>query len=176
MTIAPPAPTQDEAVALAAFEAIMRAMAEPGRSFELPEPGPACIARALIDREVRAHAADSSFVKVLAALDARLAPIETADYVFAPATPDLPARLHGGTLTYPEAGATLITPIRLGTGPAVRLTGPGIETAREVRVGLEPAFWAARKAALRYPLGFDLILHDGAAVLAVPRSTLVEAC
>lgn len=174
MTLAPLAPTEDESAAIDTFEAVMRAMAEPGRLFDLPEPGPACIARALIDREVRAHAADSAMADMLATLDAHLAPLEAAEYVFAAATPDLPARLHPGTLTYPEAGATLIAPARRDTGPAVRLTGPGIETHREVLVGLDAAFWTARAAALRYPLGFDLILHDGAAVLAVPRSTLAE--
>ncbi|MGC9418874.1 MAG: phosphonate C-P lyase system protein PhnH [Rhodovulum sp.] len=174
MTLAPLAPSAEEAAALDTFEAIMRAMAEPGLLFDLPEPGPACIGRALIDREVGAYAADSAMADTLAALEARPATLGTADYVFVDATADMPARLHPGTLAYPEAGATLIAPVRLGTGPAVRLTGPGIETAREIRVGLDDAFWAARAAALHYPLGFDLILHDGAAVLAMPRSTQAE--
>jgi alpha-D-ribose 1-methylphosphonate 5-triphosphate synthase subunit PhnH len=63
----------------------------------------------------------------------------------------------------------------LGSGIQLRLTGPGIETQRIVHVGgIDPAFWDARHAAIRYPLGFDLILIDRATIIALPRSTTIE--
>ena len=40
--------------------------------------------------------------------------------------------------------------------------------------GIDPAFWDARRAAISSPLGFDLILLDGARAIALPRSTEVE--
>lgn len=165
-------PNPAERAAFACFDALMRAVAEPGLTRQLPDAGPAVIAQTLLDRETTAHADDPA---VLAGTGTRLAPMERADYVFAPATAEVAGRLYTGDLLYPDAGATLIAPATLGSGIRLRLTGPGIETQRIVQVGgIDPAFWGARRAVLRYPLGFDLILIDGATIIALPRSTTIE--
>jgi alpha-D-ribose 1-methylphosphonate 5-triphosphate synthase subunit PhnH len=135
----------------------MRAMAEPGLPRHLPQAGAAVVAQTLLDRETSAHADDPA---VLTGTGARAAPITQAEYVFAPATADVARALFTGDLLYPDAGATLIAPATLGAGTELRLTGPGIETQRIVQLGgIDPAFWDARRAAIRYPL---------------PRSTTIE--
>ena len=174
MNIAPRMTAEDARTA-ATFDALMRAAAEPGRIWPLPGGDPALIAEALLDREVSVHAADPELAMRIAPLGALAADKEAADYVFAPARADLPSQLRAGTLADPDLGAALIAPAVFGRGTALRLTGPGIALARDVAVdGIPAAFWAARAAALRYPRGFDIFLHDGASVIGLPRSTRIE--
>ena len=59
-------------------------------------------------------------------------------------------------------------------GQRLRLSGPGIEGTREVTLDLAPQFWAERERLCAYPAGFDLVLVDDRAVIAIPRSTKVE--
>lgn len=174
MDIAPQM-TADDACAAATFDALMRAAAEPGRIWPLPGSDPALMAEALLDREVSVHATDPVLAVRIAALGALAADQEAADYVFAPARADLPSRMKTGTLADPDLGATLIAPAVFGRGTSLRLTGPGIAIARDIAVeGIPAAFWTARAAALRYPRGFDIFLHDGASVIGLPRSTQIE--
>jgi alpha-D-ribose 1-methylphosphonate 5-triphosphate synthase subunit PhnH len=91
---------------------------------------------------------------------------------------DLPplAAFSIGEERFPDRSTTVLVPCgaRAG-GAAVRLSGPGIETARDVApAGLRPGFWAeAAENARRYPLGVDLILADASALLGLPRSTRI---
>lgn len=57
-----------------------------------------------------------------------------------------------------------------------RLSGPGIETVREVTIAGAPADLAARGAANRalFPRGIDLVLAGPSAVMALPRTTRIE--
>lgn len=82
-----------------------------------------------------------------------------------------------GTPEYPDRSATLIVEVDgLAEGAGARLTGPGIETARLLRVeGASAGFWpfvVANRAL--FPLGVDLILTCGAQVAALPRSVRAD--
>ena len=174
-------PTDGDLRAGAAYEALMWAMAEPGSTRTLPDAGPRVIAEALIDRECTAYAADPEMVAWLGHLGARPAPLAEADYVFAPlggpAAAQTIAQLATGTFDYPEGGAMLIVPARLDRSGAVPigLTGPGIDVERRVAIAdVATCVWSARARAIRYPLGFDMILVDEDRIVALPRSTRVE--
>ena len=172
-----PVPSAFEARCNATFEAVMWALSRPGLSREMPGPGMAQIAEALIDRECAVHCADPALAERLAQLGARLVGLAEADHVFVESvTPELPMLLRQGSDLHPEDGVTLIAPAVLGEGPEIQLTGPGVDGAVRLPVGGLPAgFWQARKRAMRYPMGFELLLVDGARMLGVPRSTTVEA-
>lgn len=87
------------------------------------------------------------------------------------------ARFPRGTPDYPDRSATLILPVRdLDGGPALALTGPGIEAERRIApLGLPDGFVAAMAANRDlFPLGFDLVLVSGSRLLALPRSTRIR--
>lgn len=88
-----------------------------------------------------------------------------------------PEGLRLGTDDVPEDGATLILQLpALGTGPAYRLSGPGLREPATLGIeGLPPGFapdWAANTA--RFPRGIDLVLCSGDRLAALPRTTRVE--
>jgi alpha-D-ribose 1-methylphosphonate 5-triphosphate synthase subunit PhnH len=84
-----------------------------------------------------------------------------------------PAR---GTLLAPEQGATVVLDCQaVGEGPALRLSGPGVDGVGELRLlGLDPLWWTARAAWCAFPLGVDLILCDARRIACLPRTTVVE--
>ena len=84
-----------------------------------------------------------------------------------------PAR---GSLLAPELGATLVLECQaVGEGPALRLTGPGIERCCELRgLGIDPHWWPARAGWCAPPQGVDLILCDARRIACIPRSIAVE--
>ena len=128
-----PRPDPDEIRDNATFAALMWALARPGRLQTLPQPGMEVIALALCDRENRVHADDPALAAVLQGAGAALVPPELADHVFAAVAPRL-AVLRAGSALYPDEGATLVLPARLDEGPALRLTGPGVDGAQVVQV------------------------------------------
>lgn len=87
------------------------------------------------------------------------------------------AAFHPGSDQFPDRSTTVIVQCAgLDGGAAVALAGPGIAGHREIAPrGLRPGFWAevAANAAL-YPLGIDLILSHGEAVIGLPRSTQIR--
>ncbi len=111
-------------------------------------------------------------------LGARAAGAGSAAFVVADGTrpPDglVPAC---GSLLAPEQGATLVLDCQaVGEGPALRLSGPGIDGSAELRVlGLDPGWWTARAAWCAFPLGVDLILCDARRIACIPRTVAVEA-
>jgi alpha-D-ribose 1-methylphosphonate 5-triphosphate synthase subunit PhnH len=83
--------------------------------------------------------------------------------------------LRQGSDLHPEEGATLVLAATLGEGQALRLTGPGVDGLVDVKIGgLPDGFWDMRRDVMRYPMGFEIFLIDGARVLGLPRSTAVE--
>lgn len=170
-------PDLAEARSNATFEALMWSMARPGEVRQLPEAGLAPIVEALIDLECTVFADSPELGARIVATGAELTQQpEAADHVFLDrldaADPRLLA-LNCGSALYPDDGATLAAPTA-HRGQRVRLTGPGIEDAREVALDVSPAFWALRAQLCPYPEGFDLLLVDGQAVISIPRSTKVE--
>ena len=79
-----------------------------------------------------------------------------------------------GLAAYPDRSATLVLQIpSLVGGQPVSLSGPGIEHSIAVAAaGLPDWFWPAwNENAERYPLGIDVFLADGEAVVGLPRTT-----
>ncbi|NRB03206.1 MAG: phosphonate C-P lyase system protein PhnH [Rhodobacteraceae bacterium] len=175
--LATPTPSLAETRDNAAFDALLWALSRPGLPRDLPEPGEQSIVTALLDRECLVYAADPLLMPEIMRTGAELADINKADHVFLGAmdTSDPLADIIIGSDYYPDVGATVIVRASIGSGPALRLTGPGIDGAVKVQLGgLPDGFWKVRAARLRYPMGFDLFFVDGARVVAVPRSTTVE--
>lgn len=172
-----PIPSEFEARTNATFDALMWALSRPGLIRALPGAGQAQIVEALIDRECGVHCTDPDLAAVASRAGAEIVALAAADHVFAALQPDLALlqNLRCGSDLYPEDGATLVLPADLDQGAALRLTGPGIDGSVTVSVGgLPDGFWQMRARVMRYPMGFELFLIDGARVMGVPRSTHVE--
>lgn len=91
-------------------------------------------------------------------------------------TAPLLADFDPGNDQFPDRSTTVIVQCRtLDGGEAVMLAGPGILGSRSIApTGLRPGFWAevaANNAA--YPLGVDILLTHGNAVIGLPRSTQI---
>ena len=176
LTVAPP--DAIELRANATFEALMWALSRPGDSRDMPEAGLASIAETLVDLECTVFADDPSLRARIATTGALAAEdIAEADHVFLSSLEGAEARLAAlrcGSALYPDDGATLVANVRHGVGQRVRLSGPGIDGALEITLGMAPGFWAMRAMLCAYPEGFDMLLVDGLSVIGIPRSTQVE--
>ncbi len=176
LTVAPP--DAAETRCNATFEALLWAMSRPGDIRTLPEPGMDGVIETLIDLECSAYAESEALRARLAASGALLTDtLADATYVFVDSLDSFETRLGGlncGSAFYPDDGATLVASVAHGRGPRLRLSGPGIETATEIALDIPAGFWAWRAQLSAYPEGFDLVLVDGASVIAIPRSTQVE--
>lgn len=172
-----PVPSVEETRANSAFEALIWALSRPGRPRDLPGAGEAVIIDALLDRECRVFCADPRLVPKVLESGAVIVEQDKADHVFLGAilTLDGLKSLSVGTDLYPDDGATVVIRARIGAGDLLRLTGPGVDGEETISVGgLPHGFWAFRRDLIRYPMGFDLFLVDGAQVLGLPRSTNIE--
>lgn len=160
-----------------AFEALLWAMARPGTVQTLPE-GMADLALALVDRETRVHAEAPDLARRIAATGADLVTPEKADHAFCATAEGALAALAVlpvGSPLYPDQGATLVLSASIGSGPVLRLTGPGVDGRAEVRLGgLHAGFLDLRSARCRYPEGIDLVFVDGRRIVGLPRSIAVE--
>lgn len=162
----------------AAFDALLWSLSRPGLPRELPEPGEGPVIEALLDRECRAYSADPRLLPQIMRSGAEVADLGVADHVFfgqmdglAPLD-DVPM----GSDLYPDGGATVVLRGRIGRdGDVLRLSGPGVDGHLDLSVGGFPdGFWQRRTELIRYPMGFDLFVIDGATVIGLPRSTIVE--
>jgi len=171
-----------EARAQVTFRAMAAALSYPGRRQTLPVSGFEAflaIAESLVDLE-------STYTTNSRDLDAQVGPlggrrlaIAEAHYQFYPtlAAHDLIELREApvGTYLYPDRSATLIIGCRFELGLLLRLSGPGIQSATEIDVaGLPEDFWMLRASACAYPLGWDVFLVSGNALIGLPRTTRVE--
>lgn len=170
-----------EAASNDTFQALMWALSYPGRYQTLPASAPAfdLIAETLLDLETTYFTPDVALAAQLARSGARPKAVSEAAYHFYPQADDAMLDLirvaSVGTLPYPDSAATLIIGCALNSGQSLRLTGPGVKTTITAHVGgLPDGFWALRRDASRYPLGWDIFLVDGQHVMGVPRSTVVD--
>ncbi|MCZ8335459.1 MAG: phosphonate C-P lyase system protein PhnH [Rhodobacteraceae bacterium] len=172
-----PQPTPDDLRDTATFEALMWAMARPGTIQNLPE-GISDLALALLDRETRVHVEDPALARCVAATGASMVEPSRADHAFCATAEGAMAALAVlpvGSALYPDEGATLVMPAIIGTGPLLRLTGPGIDGHSTLRLGgLPEGLLDLRSARCRYPEGIDLVFVDGRRLVGLPRSTAVE--
>jgi alpha-D-ribose 1-methylphosphonate 5-triphosphate synthase subunit PhnH len=174
--------TEAEARNHATFTALMWALSYPGRPQSLPARGMgalAAIGAALLDLETNYYTPDAELDALLARTGARRAPASEARYQLfpslGPAELDALAAAPVGSYAYPDESATLVLGCSLGQGERLRLSGPGIQASAALRVaGLPPELWRLRAEAVRYPLGWDLLLVSGDQVVGLPRTTVVE--
>jgi alpha-D-ribose 1-methylphosphonate 5-triphosphate synthase subunit PhnH len=171
------------------FRAVLNAMSRPGRIVELgvPATAPAGLSRAAAS--VAATLADLDTPMWLGAgLDGRGiaafvtsqcdAPLASqpggAAFALVQVADLLPLDRFGlGDEAYPDRSTTVIVEVAaLGEGPALTLTGPGIQGSHSLAVGGLPggfvAAWRSQRAA--FPLGVDLVLCAGDRIAALPRS------
>jgi alpha-D-ribose 1-methylphosphonate 5-triphosphate synthase subunit PhnH len=160
-----------------AFDALLWALSRPGQVRTLPAAGEAALITALLDRECAASCDDPLLISAIMQTGAAVADITVADHVFL-GKPSNAARLREvrlGSDLYPDDGATVVVRAGIGNGQGLRLTGPGVDGALEVRLdGISAEFWQTRKSLIRYPMGFDLFVLDGSRVMGLPRSTNIE--
>jgi len=188
----PPQSTASETVARETFQALLSALSNPGHIFTLPGVARATrqscyqIGIALLDLETSFFTPDLSLAEALQRSGASALAASSAAYLF---FPDEAAFIGSaaeetflsieqasvGTIVDPDEGATVIVGCGLGLGQTLRLYGPGIQQAIEVRIDRLPVeFWQLRTAKINYPLGIDLFLVDGGQVVGLPRTTMIE--
>lgn len=175
--VAQPVHSDFEARTNATYEALMWALSRPGLVRRMPAVGLAGIVETLIDRECAVFTDDPALSAVVARTGAEVVAMEAADHVFltaAPAPGDL-ARLRCGSDLYPDDGATVVCPVRIGEGQRLSLTGPGVNGRVEIALtDVEPGLWQRRAQVMRYPMGFEMFLVDDVQVIGLPRTTVVE--
>jgi alpha-D-ribose 1-methylphosphonate 5-triphosphate synthase subunit PhnH len=89
--------------------------------------------------------------------------------------PDL-SMFNWGTDEYPEQSTTLLVQVNdLEQGCPVRLRGAGILEQRAIAPQLSSQFWLQRQQMTsQYPLGVDVFLVAEAAVMGLPRTSVIE--
>jgi alpha-D-ribose 1-methylphosphonate 5-triphosphate synthase subunit PhnH len=161
------------------FRTLLKAFSYPGEPARLADAdGAVAILATLVDAETTIsdpHQLLSDLTRTR--LNAPLTDPGRAGYVIARGDlePDFSPKL--GRLESPESGATLVIVVDpLSGGHCWRLSGPGVEKFRHIRVrGLDASWLCARNNwCSGFPLGVDLILTDQQHCLALPRTTLIE--
>jgi len=172
-----PTPSLAETRANQTFDALLWALSRPGHIRTLPEAGDGAIVEALMDRECTGNAIDPRLIPTILRTGAEIQTLEHAEYVFMGACTDanLVTAVKRGSDLYPDDAATVVVHAQFDQGQPLRLTGPGVDKEITLRIGgLPDGFWQARAASIRYPMGPDLFVLDGARVMGVPRTTDVE--
>lgn len=172
-----PTPSDFDTQTNATYDALMWALSRPGLFRSLPGSGLAQIIDALIDRECAVFCDTPDLTAHAVRAGADPVGVGAADHVFLtqPLAFNLLHDLRLGSDLHPEDGATLVAFAKFGEGHALRLTGPGVEGHVDVKIGGLPAeVWQLRAQIMRYPMGFEMFLIDGARVLGLPRSTRIE--
>jgi alpha-D-ribose 1-methylphosphonate 5-triphosphate synthase subunit PhnH len=174
----------------ALFRAIMQAIARPGTLADLsaaPTPpadldhAAGAVALTLVDGDAPVWLAPrlreglvSAWISFHCGAPVIEAPAHAA-FAFADASSAPPlAAFAQGEARYPDRSTTLVLSVdALGGGPAIELSGPGIETVRPIAPsGLPDDFWSQWAAnGAHFPLGVDLMLVAGAHLIGLPRTT-----
>ena len=178
-----------------AFRGVLDAMAHPGRIVTLPPlpeppapllPATAAIALTLLDYETplwldapaRSEGA-LEYLRFHCGVPVVELPRAAAFAVVADGT-DLPALddFDLGTDEFPDRSTTVIVQVgSLRAGRGRRLTGPGIDGESRIEVqGVSEWLWSMlQENHALFPRGVDVLLTAGSRVVALPRSTQVEA-
>jgi alpha-D-ribose 1-methylphosphonate 5-triphosphate synthase subunit PhnH len=177
------------------FRSVMDAMARPGSVQRIVAPsgvpapmmaGTAAIALTLFDQDtpvwLDAPMATSDVAKWIRFHCS--APVVTDSAVAHFAVVGAPDKLQGferfalGSGEYPDRSTTLMIQVEsLTEGPAIELSGPGIDGATMLRATHGVPDLLDRLAAnhARFPRGVDLILVAGDSIVALPRTTRLVA-
>ncbi len=186
--------------AQATFRAVLDATARPGTIVTLKEPleapaplaaGAAAVALTLCDHDTHvwldaplaATPAVGEWLRFLTSARLTGDPAGAAFAFISNSVGDASAlppfeAFNPGTLEYPDRSTTIVIAVAsLAQGAPLVLSGPGIAGERTVRVAGLPADILARLAENRrlFPRGVDLLLVAGSDIMALPRTTRVEA-
>ena len=177
------------------FNALMRAMAEPGLIEKLAIPpgvpealprGLAAVAVTLADFETplwldeQLGSADGVTRYLRFATGAPIVedPARAAFALVSQAAAMPPFDcFSAGSDAYPDRSVTIVTEVQTWAAmQRFELTGPGIATARSFAAGPLPADFEKRMAENRslFPRGVDLVITFGDEVMALPRSTCLR--
>lgn len=195
----PPLREMSADVSQRAFHVLMEAFSRPGTIHQLPEdsftaPVPAAVVPflALADLMTPITGLDAdgeeAVVAVSRLIGAPIGSAQTARFALALTEPGDFTHLNTGSHWSPETGATLVqrvAALELIDAPATtapgdwRLSGPGIppQDDRVVRISGLSGTWLSSRRVLTadYPAGIDcLLITDGGAFLALPRTTVIE--
>ncbi|MEM9210688.1 MAG: phosphonate C-P lyase system protein PhnH [Pseudomonadota bacterium] len=168
------------------FRSVMNAMARPGRVYEIldvtPPPGlspaTAAVCLTLFDRETPVFlgpSIDTSEVREWLTFhtNAPFVPSETAQFALGEWNDMLPlSKFPIGTPEYPDRSATLVINREGWDGHTARLSGPGL---KEPLCAQLPAIQPFAENSELFPLGLDVIFTCCSEVMALPRSTKLEA-
>lgn len=145
-------------------------------------------AMALLDAEttfyVLPQQASGFIERISEYTSARCAPIKEADFIIVLGECSeeeiLQAMAHCkiGNLLDPQLSATWIIESKdLSESGELLLSGPGIQSAAPLGIGMPATFWQARNNRVKeYPLGIDLIFaDDDSRIACLPRTTSVIA-
>lgn len=89
-----------------------------------------------------------------------------------------PGLFNPGTIESPDVSTTLIVQTKgISDAGRIRLSGPGIKSQKFLQLnGITDEFMRHRSTlCLSYPLGVDMIFVHGRTLVALPRTTQVEA-
>ena len=170
--------SEQEAKSHEVFNALMWALSYPGEKQQTAHATLASIGEALLDLETSFYTSDEPLARTFLLTTAKAKPIAQADYLFFSSLNDetiaLFKELKRGNLLYPDHAATLIIACQFAEGSSLELSGPGIETRTTLRNNLPLSFWQMRNQMRNYPLGWDVFLCDGQAIVGIPRTTEVN--
>lgn len=151
------------------------------------------LAYTLVDREVSFHVISDKKEKIRKYIHwqtfSPYGELHEADYVFIGKQLDnneirgLMNEVKVGTLEDPHLSATILIAVNAlsevpGDGWKLRLSGPGIQSVREVYADGLPFVWIEERNKLNseFPLGIDMILTtDTGEMMAIPRTTVIES-
>lgn len=171
-----------EALTRETFLALMWSFSYPGQVQHFPAQVKTtpdafvAIAQTLLDLETTYFTTDERLRAELERTGARaVKPQKAAYHFYTTLDLDVVQAASAGTMLFPDQNATLLIAAELGRGTSVELSGPGIPTTNQAIIGGIPAaFWTLRERKARYPLGWDIYLVDGRAVLGLPRTTRID--
>lgn len=175
-----------------AFRRILKAMSEPGVMVSLPlaqgwgelSPAATAVLLTLVDQESALWLdprVDSALLRSNLRFHTGVPVVEVPQAPFAlthaVANPD-PAQFAAGDDLAPEKSTTLIVEVpALNGGLTLRLSGPGLREPRAIAPQLPQAILTyLRDRPHPFPQGVDLIFTCGEAMMALPRTTVVEVC
>jgi alpha-D-ribose 1-methylphosphonate 5-triphosphate synthase subunit PhnH len=177
------------------FNALMRAMAEPGliEKLAIPPGVPEALPRGLaavavtladfetplwLDEQLGSAAEVTRYLRFATGAPIVEDPARASFALVCRATAMPPFDcFSAGSDAYPDRSVTIVTEVQTWAAmQRFELTGPGIATVRSFAAGPLPADFEKRMAENQslFPRGVDLVITSGDEVMALPRSTCLR--
>lgn len=173
-----PARHEHEILSHNVFTALMWGLTYPASKQASAGASLLSIGQALLDLETSFFCPDARMAKMLRLTSAKEKDIGEADYLF---FSELNLQMlqcvnqaKNGTMLAPDDSATLVLMCTFDSGTEIRVTGAGVETETHLQTTLPVDFWELRQNACAYPLGWDIFLCDGSAIVGIPRSSTID--